>query len=427
MGLGSEPPWITHFIRSCIGTGRSKWLWSCNHKNIRTLYLLTRAWIGVLGTGLRMLIRVELGQPGSLLRDDQLYNVIVTGHAFVIIFFMAVPILIGGLGNWLLPRILGISGIIRPRLSNLSFWFLLPALLLLISGSLVESGAGGVWVAHLPLRSNITHLGLSVDFVVFSLLLAGVSSLLGAVNFIRTFGNLRRFGIQWNRVPFFRSLILISTILLLLSLLLLAEGVEIIIGLHSLLIERNFLEVVWSIAGDSNNPNNILGFDGINGLDHRPGRNPVENGWLWYWYGPSGRENLHEFFCNHALQLVIYLEIRCTSNYGKCYFLLGYIFEFCPPHLVSRLDPEIIRLLARLMSQHLQRGSFILTFLSNGYDDLEVSRSMLTYLLDVLGVVVVEPEHCPESLYANQRPESKQAIKKLWRFIFNLIYRETDI
>ena len=279
---------------------------------------------------------MELGQSGSLLGDDQLYNVIVTAHVFVLIFFVVVPILIGGLGNWLLPRILGISGIVRPRLSSLSFWFLLPALLLLIRGSLVESGAGGAWVAYLSLRSNIIHLGLSVDFVIFSLLLAGVSSLLGAVNFIRTFENLRRSGIQWNRVPFFRLLILISTILLLLFLPLLAEGVEIIIGLQSLLRERNFLDVVLSMAGDSNNPNNILGFDGMNGLDHQPGRNPMENNWLCYWYGPPGRENLHEFFCNHALQLAIYLEMRCTSNYGKCYFLVGYIFVLSPP--ISSLD-----------------------------------------------------------------------------------------
>ena len=172
----------------------------------------------ILRIGLRTLIRVELGQSGSLLGDDQLYNIIVTAHVFVLIFFVVVPILIGGLGNWLLPRILGVSGIVRPRLSNLSFWFLLPALLLLIRGSLVESGAGGAWVAYLSLRSNIIHLGLSVDFVIFSLLLAGVSSLLGAVSFIRTFGNLRRSGIQWNRVPVFRWLILISTILLHLSL-----------------------------------------------------------------------------------------------------------------------------------------------------------------------------------------------------------------
>ena len=193
------------------------------------IYLILGIAGGAAGARCSIIIRLELAKLGRILGRDQLYNVIVTRHAFLIIFFSVMPILIGGFGNWFIPLIAGGADIVYPRLNNLRLWIVIPGFLFLLFSILIEGGSGIGWTAYPPLSSKLGHRTLSIDMIIFSLHSAGVSSILGSINFIGTISNSRNKNISLEKINLYLWALLITTILLILSLPVLAGGITILI------------------------------------------------------------------------------------------------------------------------------------------------------------------------------------------------------
>ncbi len=241
----------------------TRWFMSTNHKDIGILYLFTAGLVGFISVAFTVYMRMELMNPGvqymclegarllpaaidECTPNGHLWNVLITAHGILMMFFVVIPALFGGFGNYFMPLQIGAPDMAFPRMNNLSYWLFvagtsLAVLSVVTPGGNAQNGSGLGWVLYPPLST--TEGGYSADLALFAVHLSGASSILGAINMITTFLNMRAPGMTLFKVPLFSWSIFVTAWLILLALPVLAGAITMLIT------DRNFGTTFFDPAG----------------------------------------------------------------------------------------------------------------------------------------------------------------------------------
>jgi cytochrome c oxidase subunit I len=243
----------------------TRWFMSTNHKDIGILYLFVGGLVGLISVTFTVYMRLELMEPGVQYMcqegarfiasgevctpNGHLWNVMITYHGVLMMFFVVIPALFGGFGNYFMPLQIGAPDMAFPRMNNLSFWLYVAGTSLGVASMLAPGGGGDLgtgagvgWVLYPPLTTTAEG-GYAMDLAIFAVHLSGASSILGAINMITTFLNMRAPGMTLHKVPLFGWSIFVTAWLILLALPVLAGAITM------LLTDRNFGTTFFSASG----------------------------------------------------------------------------------------------------------------------------------------------------------------------------------